>query len=122
MGWQIELCKALVDIVKQGGVYALWGIGIWMGIGLLRVAIIGGVVWAVIRLLVQSINNYLAIRFLTRKDNIQILSDKVSGHITKCLQDYQDRTSQALNDFLKDANELLKKSEQKTTTTVLAKN
>lgn len=114
----LEITKTLVEMLKTGGQYAIWGISLWLVFNLLRVIIIGGIIWACIKLLVQHFSNFLTLRFLTRKDSIQMLSDKCSEHVIKMIEDYQTKTTTVMTEFFKQAEELLKKSEVKTNQTV----
>lgn len=122
MNWQIELMKALVEMVRTGGVYALWGIFIWFFMGILKISIIGGFIWAIIRLVVLAFSNFLTLKHLSHKDNINILSKKCSKHILDSIKDFQTTTTEAMLKFQKDATDLLKKSKQETQKTASKEN
>ena len=121
MNWQIEMFKALIEIVKQGGLYAIWGIVAWFGMGIIKIAVIGGIIWGIIRLVAYSVQTYLCLRLISRKEHIQILSNKCSKHIIASIKDYQNTTSQAMLDLVKDVKDLLEKSKNETKTTVSPK-
>lgn len=112
MEWQIELCKALVEMVKSGGMYALWGIAIWLLMNLLKIGLIGGIIWAIIRLVVFSVQHYLTLRLLSRKENITLLSKQCSKHIVDAIKEYQTQTGDAMKSLIVRVKELKQNSEK----------
>ena len=110
----LEICKALVGLVKEGGTIGLWGLAIWLGFGLIKIGLIGGLIWACIRLVSLAVLQFLSLRFLTHKDSVSILSKQASKHLMDSVKHYQDSTQTAMKDFMKDAKDLLEKSKAKT--------
>lgn len=77
--------------------------------------IFGGVLWAITYLIL----GYLSHRDSLKVHSVQILSEEVSKHLLDSVKDYQNSTSQAMRDFIKDANDLLTKLKEETNKTVL---
>ncbi len=110
----LEIAKALVEMVKQGGTLAIWGIFVWMTLGIIKVAIILGFLGWVVRLVVFSISNYTTLKFLSNKDNVVLLSKKTSKYLVDLVRGYQENTTKAMKDFIMDARSLLQTSKEKT--------
>ena len=109
MEWQVELLKALVEMVKTGGSYALWGIAAWWIFNLLK---IGGIL-CFLGFLVKQFHSLLHLqinRYFNSKDCKQ---DSERLALLKGLVDTfkssQEETSGAMKDFLTEAEHLLKK-------------
>ena len=110
----VEITRSLVEMMNKGGWYALVGLGMWLLFNLIRIGIIGGIIWACIRMVVNQVASYLALKFISRKDNLSILSDKCSNHIIKVLEEYQDKTSAIVKELNTQLDTLLKNCEKKT--------
>ena len=108
----LEIAKALVEMVKQGGTLAIWGIFVWLILGIVKTGIVLCFLAWVVRLVVFGVSNYHTLRFLNRKDNIQLLSKKCSKDLVDLVRQYQNDTTQAMKDFMKDAKDLLKPSKE----------
>lgn len=110
MDWQIELMRTLVEMVKTGGGYAIWGIMIFWVMQLAKVGLVGWLAYLILKLVFFNINNYVSLRFLARKDSVSLLSHKVSKTLMSSLEDYQHKTTSSLKGFMKDVKDLLKES------------
>lgn len=112
MNVYVELTKALVEMVKSGGTIAIWGIFVWMLLGIIKTGLVGSLILLALRQVVTLGNNYMTLKAVTRKEQISLLSPKVSARLERCLDDFQKTTGQAMKEFIADAKALLEKSEQ----------
>jgi hypothetical protein len=110
----VELTKALVEMVKQGGTLAIWGIFVWMTLGIVKSGLLLGAVYLVIRLICNNINSYQCLKHFSNKEQVSLLSPKVSRRLEDFLKEYRDTTTKAMKDFIIDAQALLKSSKEQT--------
>ena len=110
----VELTKALVEMVKQGGTIAIWGIFIWMSLSIIKSGLFLWVVYLVIRLVCNNVNSYQTLKLLGHKEQISLLSPKVSRRLEEFLKEYRDTTTDAMKGFIVDAQALLKSSKEQT--------
>lgn len=96
-----ELLMALIEIVKTGGAYALYGIGMWMFFELLKIFLIGGFIWACIRLITQAIVGIFSVKRLLKIGGVTLMSEKVAKHVTDSLTDFASACASTLNELVK---------------------
>ena len=108
----LEIMKALVEIVKSGGGYALWGLGVYLVINLCKVTFILVCAYQVIRLITNAICNCETLRFVSNKDNITLMSEEVSTSMISYVKEYQEKTEKAMRLLMKDVKNLLKESKE----------
>jgi len=109
MDFQIKIVEALVDLLKTGGNYAIWGIIAWWIMNLLKIAIVSIVTFCSLRLLVTLATHWITIKELSNKDKVSLISQQCSDNLVSLVKDFQAETTKAMKDFLKDAEGLLKK-------------
>ena len=105
----LDIMNALVELVKQGGRYAIWGIAIYGVIQFLKLVVVSWVVWSTLRHLFNSLQNFLTLRFMANKDKVTLLGKEASSHLLVMVKDYQDTTSQAMRSLLEDVKNLSEK-------------
>lgn len=107
----VEILNALVELVKQGGTIALWGIGIWLTLTGFKVCLVVWAVWLMVYKVCNLCLNYLMLRFISNKDKVSLISEQASQTILQSLKCYQDETSSSMKDLLEHVKDLMKKPE-----------
>lgn len=110
---EMQILNALVDLVKQGGAMALWGIGIYLTVQLAKVVVIWGLTTVMVRILSEAFFKVMGLRLLIRKDSISLISSKASEHITTALTEWSDKVTAVVQELEKKLSDLKKNSEQK---------
>lgn len=95
--------NAVIELVKQGGPYALWGLAIW---GFLRVCL-AAVVLVVLYLSVSVICQCITTNYKVSKE----LRD---SRITLISKEVSDKLSQTLEQFSKDYQDALRELKKQT--------
>ena len=108
----IKIMEALIELVKQGGTLALWGIGLWGLIGILKLSITGGVIWLIWHSMTACFKHYWDSKLTIRTQNISLISKEVSDKLSTTLSDFRSEVKNAMSDFLKESNNLLTKLKQ----------
>ena len=94
------MMNGLIELVKQGGPLALWGITIWLIVGLVRSLVICLVLYFIVKLVVNCINNNYKISKEVSGQRVQLFSQEVS-----------QRFQTSMDNFLKDSSAILKELE-----------
>ena len=95
----IEILKALVEIIKQGGQYAIMGVSIWMTFTLLKTAMVCWVLWVALSLTAKAINSWLCIKHLVNKDKVNLLSEKLGTQLCTTLQAFQENITKSVEEL-----------------------
>jgi len=106
------IMEGLVELVKQGGPLALWGIGIWLIVGLIKIFVVCLFLALAIRLITNCIANCYKINKEVSAQRIQILSHQVSDKLTTSLDNFLKESLVVVNELkvqLKELKELLMK-------------
>lgn len=109
----VELTRALVEMVKQGGYLAIWGIFVWMTLGIIKIGLILYLVAWVVRSVLTSIDNYHTLKHINKQHQISLLPSKTAKHLENILKEFRDTTTSAMKDFIKESQGLLKNSTKK---------
>lgn len=96
-----QLLEALITMLQTGGQYALWGVFGWFTFELLKILFIGGLIWACIRLITQTITGIMVTKSLVKGGGVTLLSEKVAKHVTEALTDFTSRCSSILDESIK---------------------
>lgn len=107
MDFQVEILKAFVDLLKTGGNYAIWGIIAWWGMNLIRIFIISLVAFFSLKSILRAIIHWLSIKELSHKDKVALISKDCSDKLETLVNAFQKDTTEAMKEFLKDAEDLL---------------
>lgn len=83
-----EILDAFLAIINQGGAYALWGVGIWLLVSLIKALAGLLTVYLVCRLLVVGIMQYRAVKL----ERISIISQEASAKLEQCLRDISQKS------------------------------
>lgn len=108
----IQILNALVEMVKQGGYYAIWGIAIYLITGLVKLSLILWVSYSVIQQVLLTLGSYMCLKFVSNKDKITLLSNTSMEALTSAIQTYQTSTEAAMRSFTTEAKDLLMKSKE----------
>jgi len=104
----IELMKALISLVQQGGWFAIGGVAIWGTIGIIKVCLVVYLVKIIITFCYKGYSNQLSLKALQRKESIVLLSEEVSKKLCTTLETFQKDTTEAMQYFLKESEDILK--------------
>lgn len=102
----------LLEIVKAGGPLALWGIFIWVSLGIVRLSIVCLIVYMALKVICNTITTNYKISKEIRDSKISLISEQVSQILTKTLQDFSQETQAILKDIEKELKELKKPSKE----------
>ena len=119
-----QILTALVDLLKTGGMYALFGIVGWFLFQLLKIALFGGIVWAITSRLISCVSNIYLMRIYNKSQTYTLLSAKVSKHLMDSIKDFQTQSTQLIDRLLqsvKSANDSSQNS-GKTTDKIVSMN
>lgn len=108
-----EILQAMVEMVKTGGQTAVWGVGIyWLMVLLKTVVITGG--WILCLSQIRITLTHCWDNYQINKDRrITLISDKVSKTISDTMETFQKNTMDILKDLTEQLNKL-KDSSKKT--------
>jgi len=107
------IMNTLVELLKAGGPMALWGLSIWLVLGLVRMALLCLVIYLVVKQVCQTIRDNYRVSKELRDSKIHLLSQEVSKQFSDSLEDFQENTERILKDLEKALNSLNSKSEKK---------
>ena len=83
------ILDAIVQMVKEGGTLAVWGIVAYMGLNILKVAIIGGITWAIINSIGNILKHCWEYHLSRKEKSFNLISDKISQQFLTSLQDFE---------------------------------
>jgi hypothetical protein len=106
----IEIYKALIELVRQGGTLALGGIGIWMTIGLIKTVVVSWVVYLAIKQVSVSVVAYHKDILTNKVLRVTLLSEEVSKTLMDTLHSYSQETQDILKDIETRLKDLQKES------------
>lgn len=107
------IMQCLVEMIKQGGQLAIWGIFIWVGFSAVKVvSVVLGLV-VIVRLVMHTIHNCYKINKETQSQRIHILSESISSKLEKSLDEFQSQSISVLKELQKELEELSKRSGKK---------
>ena len=90
----------LIELLKQGGPMALWGVAIWMGIRFLQVlSVVWGLVYVVCRLL-STLDRYHQCQAEVLSKRITLVSKRLEDKFEKVLMEFTtnvDHIAEKLN-------------------------
>lgn len=110
----IEIYHALIELIKQGGTLALWGIAIWLVISLMKVLAICLVVYLVGRLISKTILGICKTQADFKATQVPLLSQAISGKLLQTLEDYHQSVNLLLRSLQEQLNRLNTASEKST--------
>ena len=129
MNIELEILKAIVEMVKMGGTYAIIGVIAYFLMQILKLIVIWGFIWVSIRLVVNGVLAYMDKRLNSKITSFQAFSDKASGHLMEALdhfskenQDILKSQTGILTGLEKQFSDLSEKLNQKTKKTASQKN
>ncbi len=110
---EMQILTALVDLVKQGGQMALWGVAIYLILQLAKVVVIWGSITLIVRLICSAVFKGLGMRLLIKRDSISLMSDKATNHLSEAMTKWSNEVSEVILKLETRLNDLLKSSEKK---------
>ena len=116
MNVELEIVRAICDVIKQGGMYALFGITLYMVLQIIKLAVIWGFAWATIKGIINGILSYLNSKLNLKSQTFQAFSDKASDHLVKALDSLSKENGDILKDIEKQLKDLSEKSRPETKT------
>ncbi len=105
-----QVASYLVEIIKSGGPMALWGIGIWMTVNLIKVAIISLLAYLAIRQVTSAAVQYHKDTLTNKVLRVTLLSEEVSKKFSDSLDSFSLESTSILKEIEKQLNELKKES------------
>ena len=109
------ILDALVEIIKTGGLMALWGISIWLIIGLVKLVVFCLAVYFIIQMICNTISNNYKIHKELDSRRIHLLSSQVSQDLCNSLDSMNKEFLAILRELEKKLNELSATSKKNTT-------
>jgi hypothetical protein len=101
-----EIMVTLVELLKQGGPLALWGLGIWLIVGVLKILVVSGVVYLVVRLISHTLITCYKINKGASVQRIHLLSQEVSKQLTDSLDNFSRESLAVVSELKKQLAEL----------------
>jgi len=111
----IELMKALVGLIQQGGLFALGGVALWGLFQIIKLCLVVYLIKAIVGLTYKAYSNQLSLKLVQRNNSIQLLSDEVSGKLSEDLGNFRESVTQAMESFLKQSENILAPLKKETT-------
>jgi len=93
---QQELLSALVELVKEGGTLALWGVFVWFLMQIIKVGVIGGILWGIVRSLCHLVQRIYSAKLDFKEKQVPIISEQASSTVISCLDSYQNSVNKVL--------------------------
>ncbi|OQA61736.1 MAG: hypothetical protein BWY41_00030 [Candidatus Atribacteria bacterium ADurb.Bin276] len=94
-----EIFRTILEIVKSGGVHALYGITIYFGFQILKILILGGFVWTIIRLTFSTIREIYSNWLKAKEMRVSLVSKELSENILSTIKSYQDSMASILREI-----------------------
>ena len=114
MNFNVEILTVLVEMMKQGGIYAIGGMTIWLVFMTCKTGLICWVLYKVFHLGYQAFRHNTTLSLIRKGESVQLLSEEVSDKLYKDLEGFQESTSRAMRDFLAESKDLLEPFKKKT--------
>lgn len=105
-----EILDALLEIVKQGGQYSLWGIFLYWIMIILTIAVKGGVVCLVISMVLNFSRFWISSYFNKAKESYPIISSQASDKILEAFTKIIETMDLKLKDIKKTSEDSQKKT------------
>lgn len=83
-----EILDAFLAIINQGGAYALWGVGIWLLVSLVKCLAILLTAYLIVRLLVIGILQFR----ISKLERFYLTSKEASDKLEQCLRDISQKS------------------------------
>lgn len=112
-----EVLTTLVDLLKTGGQYALIGIAMWFGFQLMKIALIGGIIWGLIRSGLLALQHLAVFRLYKKGQHITLLGNQVGKHFEDCLEDFQKNVTAQVSGLVSRVHDLETSSKNPTAPT-----
>lgn len=94
-----EILTALVEMVKSGGQMAIYGIAVYWGMTILKLAVHGGLIWVCLRLICTTIIKAWELRLDKRASDITLLSEECSKQILDTINSFSKENIAILKDI-----------------------
>ena len=94
-----QIGALLIEIIKQGGILALWGIGIWLVIGLLRVTTICLAIYLVVKVVCQAITTNYKVHKEQQAMRVHLLSEECSRKVSQALDSFSKESLTVVNEL-----------------------
>jgi len=107
-----QILAAIVEMVKQGGTLAIWGILAWGGIQLLKIFLIGGTICLVLRMISRVFSECHSRQCSVKQEQVSLISKELEGRLLKTLKDYSESVNGILTDISLQLSGLKKESEK----------
>lgn len=109
----IELMKALIGLIQQGGMFALGGVFLWGLLQVVKLVLVVYCIKTIANLIYRAYSNKLALDLANRKESMVLLGEDISSHLVQSLEGFQERTEEAMKSFLSESESLLKPLKEK---------
>ncbi len=105
-----QVANYLLEIIKTGGPIALWGIGIWMTVNLIKIAIVSWLAYLAVKQVSASVVQYHKDTLTNKVLRVTLLSEEVSKKFSDSLDSFSLESTNILKEIEKQLNELKKES------------
>lgn len=106
------IMNGLLELVKTGGPLALWGISIWLILGIVRISVVVLAAYLAVKVICQTIQVNYKIKHEINTQRVHLLSEQVSRQLTDSLNSFTKESLVVVNELkaqLTELKELLKK-------------
>lgn len=107
------IMSTLVELLKQGGPIALWGLGLWLFFSIIRFVVVSLTVYLVVKIVCQTISTNYKISKEISGQRIQLVSEKVSERLETALKSFSEKAGVLLEDLEKLVKNLQKSLNKK---------
>lgn len=94
-----EILNAIVEMVKQGGQLAVWGVFVYLFMQIVKAGTIGGITWLIVKTLCQTLSRCWELAQDRRKEAITLLSSDLQTKLLASLTEFQGSTTTILQDL-----------------------
>jgi len=113
-----QLLEGLITLMKTGGQYGMYALGLWITFELIKFLTIGGIVWGIITRILATIRTMYTLRCYSKQQSITLLSKECTAHLEKAITDYSERSQGAVTELIKHVKDLEENSKKTTNQTV----
>ena len=85
MNIELEIVKAICDVIKQGGLYAIYGVVAYMVLQIVKIAIVWGFLCHTVKLVVSLVISFLNNKLNSKLQTFTTFSDKASDKLVERL-------------------------------------
>lgn len=110
---QTVIMNGIIELVKQGGPLALWGIFIWLGLNLIKLVVVSVVFYLVVKTICNTITTNYKVHKECKSQRISLLSETISHQVSDSLNTFSKESGALATELTKLLRELKESSAKK---------